>query len=298
MTKLSIVDIDVKKITPDANQPRRYFNAAKMKTLKDSIKQLGIKQPLIVQEISKDKYLISVGERRYRAAVDLGLKDVPCIIEKPKSEVERLVQQFNVEEQHESWTPVEKAVAVANLSKHMNVGLYEVCRLLNVTESDAKRYAAFAQLVDRDAWVKSEVPMGIIHAVQSLKNVVRKISVDILEKDFTPADEKRLEHRVIKAVKAGTIVRGGDLSQLKDSFNKNPKTIAEFMTTDVSPAELFRTSKAKGALHIRRVATGAAWLSSHGRAYLGIQDVKITPEQVEIFKTAKKMLEELIHLAK
>ncbi len=295
---MQIVQIDIKKLLADSNQPRRYFNAAKMKTLKDSIKQLGIKQPLIVQEISKDKYLISVGERRYRAAVELGLKDVPCLIEKPKSEVERLVEQFNVEEQHESWTPVEKAVAVSNLSQQMGVGLYEVCKLLNVTESDAKRYAAFAQLVDKDAWVKSETPIGIMHAMQSLKNLVRRLTTDELEEEFTRADEKKLEHRVIQSVKDGDIVRDGDIVQLKDSFTKNPKTIKEYMTTKATPAELFRTSKAKGVFHLRRVVTGAAWLRSHGNAYLGIQDVKMTKEQLDILKSAKDILEELIRTAK
>lgn len=79
--KISIFEIEIDKINTGVYQPRQYFDEDKLKELKDSIKENGIIQPLIVAKSKDaDAYDLIAGERRYRAAKELGLKTVPAII--------------------------------------------------------------------------------------------------------------------------------------------------------------------------------------------------------------------------
>ncbi|BAZ36692.1 ParB-like partition protein (plasmid) [Calothrix sp. NIES-4101] len=61
-------------------QPRRYFDSEALKQLTESIKQHGILQPLLVRLIDGEKHELVAGERRYRAAKEIGLKEVPVVI--------------------------------------------------------------------------------------------------------------------------------------------------------------------------------------------------------------------------
>ncbi|MBD2248170.1 ParB/RepB/Spo0J family partition protein [Nostoc sp. FACHB-888] len=62
------------------NQPRRYFDSEALKQLTESIKQHGILQPILVRPLDGEKHELVAGERRYRAALSIGLKVVPVVI--------------------------------------------------------------------------------------------------------------------------------------------------------------------------------------------------------------------------
>ncbi|MBD2683318.1 MULTISPECIES: ParB/RepB/Spo0J family partition protein [Nostoc] len=68
------------QIVLPATQPRRYFDPESLKQLTESIKQHGILQPLLVRPVADGKHELVAGERRYRAATELALKEVPVVI--------------------------------------------------------------------------------------------------------------------------------------------------------------------------------------------------------------------------
>jgi ParB family transcriptional regulator, chromosome partitioning protein len=68
------------QIVLPATQPRRYFDPEALKQLTESIKQHGILQPLLVRPVDDGKHEVVAGERRYRAATELALKEVPVVI--------------------------------------------------------------------------------------------------------------------------------------------------------------------------------------------------------------------------
>ncbi|GHV38890.1 chromosome partitioning protein ParB [Clostridia bacterium] len=72
-------EIDVLKIEPNSNQPRKFFDGDKLRELADSIGAVGVIQPIIVREIN-GAYEIIAGERRYRAARLAGLTTIPAVI--------------------------------------------------------------------------------------------------------------------------------------------------------------------------------------------------------------------------
>lgn len=81
MTDGKLLSLKVVDIIPNENQPRKTFDEYELSLLKDSIKENGILQPLIVRNVS-GKYVLIAGERRLRAAKMAGLKKVPCIIKR------------------------------------------------------------------------------------------------------------------------------------------------------------------------------------------------------------------------
>ena len=79
--KFSVFEIDVDKINTGIYQPRQYFDEDKLVELKNSIKENGIIQPLIVAKSKNEgEYDLIAGERRYRAARELNFRKVPAII--------------------------------------------------------------------------------------------------------------------------------------------------------------------------------------------------------------------------
>lgn len=73
----SINEIELDKISVNPNQPRREFDPIALQELADSIAEIGIIQPITLRQLSEDSYQIIAGERRYRAAIQAGLKPSP-----------------------------------------------------------------------------------------------------------------------------------------------------------------------------------------------------------------------------
>ena len=71
--------VNITKVEPNRDQPRKNFDEDALLELSESIKQFGVLQPLLVQD-RKDYYEIIAGERRWRAAKLAGIKEIPVII--------------------------------------------------------------------------------------------------------------------------------------------------------------------------------------------------------------------------
>jgi ParB/RepB/Spo0J family partition protein len=289
--------ININKIQADETQARKHFDAEKLKMLKESVRRDGIINPLLLEKIG-DNYLIIDGERRYRVAKELGLKDVPATVEKTHSKSERLVRRFTVQEQHESWTPIEKANALIELSEELGLTINEVCKLLNISWSDTRRYVAFAELVDKAAWVRSGVPLSLSEFMKTLRNTARRIYETEFKEEFKRNDEKLLEHRVIDGIMDGSIKRRSDVTKLNDAIIKDPKNLKKFLgDKKLTVQKLFLDSGAQGANALRNTVYNSAYIYTHGQRFLSSPDVKLTDDQITTMKRAKDTLTKIISLA-
>ena len=77
---LSPYSVPLDAIKLPKQQPRRYFDPEKLAGLVESIKQHGILEPLLVRPIGASAYELVAGERRYRAATEIGLTEVPIVV--------------------------------------------------------------------------------------------------------------------------------------------------------------------------------------------------------------------------
>lgn len=108
-----VIEVDIKLVDPNKNQPRKTFNAESLKEMADSIRQHGIIQPLVVNE-QNGRYMIIAGERRFRGAIIAGLKTVPVVV---KHYTEKQIKEVSLIEnlQREDLNPVESAKAIREL---------------------------------------------------------------------------------------------------------------------------------------------------------------------------------------
>lgn len=116
--------INISKVQPNKEQPRKNFNEDALEELAESIKLHGIISPIIVQD-RKTYYEIIAGERRWRAAMKAGLKEVPVII---KNYTEQEIVEISLIEniQREDLNPIEEALAYKKLLEEFNLKQDEV----------------------------------------------------------------------------------------------------------------------------------------------------------------------------
>ena len=116
--------MDIQKVEPNREQPRKKFDEDALVELSESIKQFGILQPLLVQQ-REDYYEIIAGERRWRAAKIAGLKEVPVIIKKlTEQEIMEISLIENI--QREDLNPIEEALAYKKLLEEFHLKQDEV----------------------------------------------------------------------------------------------------------------------------------------------------------------------------
>jgi ParB family transcriptional regulator, chromosome partitioning protein len=78
--------VDIESIVSNPDQPRKHFDEEKLEELAQSIRQYGVLQPVILQEIGNEKYAIIAGERRWRACKIANMQTLPAIIKSPKEQ--------------------------------------------------------------------------------------------------------------------------------------------------------------------------------------------------------------------
>lgn len=106
-------ELPIGDVIPNEDQPRKNFDEQSLATLAESIKNLGIFQPIVVRK-QKDKYQIVAGERRYRAALMVGLETVPVVVKNYNTE--EMTEVALVENlQREGLDPIEEALAYQGL---------------------------------------------------------------------------------------------------------------------------------------------------------------------------------------
>lgn len=108
MTEGEFLSIDLKKVQPNRLNPRLEFRKQALDELADSIKQVGLVEPVVVRPSGDDSYEIVVGERRYRAAQQAGLDSIPAIV-RDYSDDEVLELNLIENIQREDLSAVEKA---------------------------------------------------------------------------------------------------------------------------------------------------------------------------------------------
>ena len=151
--------LTLNQITLSPTQPRRYFDPQAMQSLVESVKSEGILQPLLVRPVG-NKYEVVAGERRYRAAQDAGLTEVPVV--KREMSDEQAVQYSLIENlQRVDLNPVEETEGILQLlALKLKADLQGVITLLNLL-SKSKRGLAHNVVRPEQQQAIEEVFQGI-----------------------------------------------------------------------------------------------------------------------------------------
>lgn len=188
--------MDITKVEPNRDQPRKKFDEDTLNDLTESIKQFGVLQPLLVQE-REDYYEIIAGERRWRAAKKAGIKEVPVIIKKlTEQEIMEISLIENI--QREDLNPIEEALAYKRLLTEFNLKQDEVADRVSksrTTITNAMRLLKLNEKVQQMV-IDDKLTTGHVRPLISIEDSDTQIA--IAEKIF---DEKLSVRDAEKLVK-------------------------------------------------------------------------------------------------
>ncbi|MEA2021093.1 MAG: ParB/RepB/Spo0J family partition protein [Candidatus Caldatribacteriota bacterium] len=198
-----VIEMDIESLTPNLFQPRKNFDKEKMEELKGSIKKHGIIQPIVVRKMANG-YEIVAGERRLKAAKEIGLKKIPAIIKtfnNEKSLEIALVENI----QREDLNSVEQANAFKRLIDEFNLTQQE---LAGVTGKSRALVTNTIRLLKLNPEIQKNISEGKIsfgHAKLLLsiedEEVQRAVCDRIIANDLSVRDTERLIKNIKKAQK-------------------------------------------------------------------------------------------------
>jgi ParB family transcriptional regulator, chromosome partitioning protein len=126
-TKESLNRLPVDLIQRGRYQPRREFDADALRELADSIAAQGVIQPIVVRPVENDRYELIAGERRWRAAQQAGLDEIPVVI-KDVTEEAAMAMGLIENIQREDLNPLEEANALSRLLHEFGLTHQEVAK--------------------------------------------------------------------------------------------------------------------------------------------------------------------------
>lgn len=188
--------MNINKVEPNRDQPRKKFDEDALLELSESIKQFGVLQPLLVQK-RDDYYEIIAGERRWRAAKLAGIKEVPVIV---KQLTEQEIMEISLIEniQREDLNPIEEALAYKRLLTEFNLKQDEVAERVSKSRTAVTNAMRLLKLDDR-------VQQMVIDEMLTTGHARAIIGIEDPEKQYITAqkifDEKLSVREVEKLVK-------------------------------------------------------------------------------------------------
>ena len=197
-------EIDINKVEPNENQPRKEFNEDALQELADSIKQHGLIEPIIVQEGKKGFYQIIAGERRWRAARLAGLKKVPAIVkEYTDQEIMEIALIENI--QREDLNPIEEAEAYQRLISEYKLKQDEVADKVSksrVAITNALRLLKLDERVRRMV-VEDKIKSGHARALLSIKDgeLQYETALQIFDGNLTVRETEKLVKKLLEEPK-------------------------------------------------------------------------------------------------
>lgn len=188
--------VKITAVEPNRKQPRKNFDEDSLQELSDSIKQVGLIQPILVQD-RKDHYEIIAGERRWRAAKLAGLKEVPVII---RDYTEQEIMEISLIEniQREDLNPIEEAQAYKRLLTEFNLKQDEVAERVSKSRTAVTNSMRLLKLTDKVQQMVIDEMISTGHARAILGIEDPEEQYEVAQRIF---DEKLSVREVEKLVK-------------------------------------------------------------------------------------------------
>ncbi len=242
----AIKEINLKELRPNPYQPRKVFSEDAIEELKQSILVHGILQPIIARKSIKG-YEIVVGERRYRAAVEAGLKNVPVVVRKM---TEQQMMELAILEnlQREDLNPIEEAFAYQTLLERLNLTQDELAKRLGKSRPHITNHVRLLSLPEevKNYISEGKISMGHGRALLALKNKekLNALVEKVMKEKLNVRQLEQYIHQLNENVPRETKTKE---QQKKDIFIKQRETnLRERLGTTVT----IKQTKKKGKIEI------------------------------------------------
>lgn len=141
----SIVELDLDSIVANPFQPRTHFNEEALVELAESIKELGIIQPITVRKLSGNNYQLVSGERRFRASKAIGLETIPAYV-RIANDQEMLEMALVENIQRKDLDPIEIALSYQRLIDEINLTQVKLSQRVGKKRSTVTNYLRLLKL--------------------------------------------------------------------------------------------------------------------------------------------------------
>jgi ParB family chromosome partitioning protein len=217
----------VESITLPASQPRRYFDPEKLRQLTESVRQHGILEPILVRPSRKEGlYELVAGERRFRAAQEVGLSSVPVTI-RELSDEEALQLALVENLQREDLNPVEETEGILQLlALRLKIPPIDVPPLLYKMRNEA------IGTVNQNVLINSEA-----QSVQAVFTEVGTITWESFVTSRLPL--LRLPPEILEALQSGKIAytKAQAIARVKDDSQRKG-LLEEAISEDLSLSQI------------------------------------------------------------
>ncbi|MCI5501528.1 MAG: ParB/RepB/Spo0J family partition protein [Lachnospiraceae bacterium] len=191
--------IDINKIEPNGQQPRKNFDEDSLNDLADSIKQHGMIEPLIVKKTENGFYNIIAGERRWRAARIAGLKKVPVIVKDYTSQ--QIMEVALIENlQREDLNPIEEAEAFQRLIDEYHLKQDEVAEKVSKSRVAITNSLRLLKLDERVRCmvIEEKIKSGHARALLSIEDndLQYEIAVKVFDEKLSVRETEKLVRKV------------------------------------------------------------------------------------------------------
>ena len=207
---LSMVDIDTIRLNP--RQPRKWFDQEKLDDLADSIREHGVIEPVIVRPAEGGAYELVAGERRFRAAVQVGLKSIPAVA-RVMDDRESLEIAIIENVQREDINPVECAVAYRRLMDEFGLVQEKIAERVGKSRSTIANTLRLLKLPKPilDSLDKGDITEGHARALMSITDAEyqKRIWERVIEEGLSVRETERLSRspKPSKTSKTGIVSR-------------------------------------------------------------------------------------------
>lgn len=241
----SISEIAISQIKANPNQPRREFDPEALQELADSIKEIGIIQPITLRKMDDGTYQIIAGERRFRASQLAGLTTVPAYIR--TADDENVMEMALIENiQREDLNSMEIALAYQHLLEEYSLTQEKLSERVGKKRTTIANYLRLLKLPAQIqvALKNRELDMGHARALLALDNPIEQIR--LFEEIQTFGYSVRKVEELIKKKKEKTAAKKDEKKTASD-YDILKKHLANFFQTDV---QLTCSAKGKGKIAI------------------------------------------------
>ncbi len=227
--------MNINKVEPNREQPRKKFDEDALLELSESIKQFGVLQPLLVTE-RDDYYEIIAGERRWRAAKLAGVKEVPVIVKKlTEQEIMEISLIENI--QREDLNPIEEAQAYKRLLTEFNLKQDEVAERVSKSRTAVTNAMRLLKLNDKvqQMLIDEMLTTGHARALLSIEDQEKQYEVAqrIFDEKLSVRDTEKLMKN-LQNEKADTPVSANKIDpQLRAVYNDLEEQMKAILGTKV-----------------------------------------------------------------
>lgn len=187
-------------------QPRREFDPDSLRELADSIAAQGVLQPIVVRPVGDRRYEIIAGERRWRAAQQAGLAEIPVIVrevDEPTAVAIGLIENI----QRDDLTPLEEAGALHRLLHEFGLTHQQVADAVGKSRTTVTNLLRLLELNDdvKPFLEAGQMEMGHARALLGLKGPEQSVAArQVVERGLSVRETERLVRRLQLAEGAGS----------------------------------------------------------------------------------------------